>query len=82
MKINHIIILPLVLTAVFAVLLASAADSIAANPKREFRGAWIQTVFQDQWSKRSTDENKRYIRDELDKLHQTGINAVFFQVRP
>lgn len=52
------------------------------NPKREFRGAWLHTVFQSQYSKQSTDENKAYLIDQLNKLQEAGVNAVLFQVRP
>lgn len=51
-------------------------------PKREFRGAWMQTVYQDSYAKRSTDENKRWLCSQLDALQEAGINAVIFQVRP
>lgn len=54
----------------------------ASNPKREFRGAWMHTVYQDGYLKRSTDENRAYLRDQLDRLKAAGINAVIFQVRP
>ena len=57
-------------------------DAYAGNPKREFRGAWLHTVFQGQYKQQTTDENKRYIRQQLDLLKDAGINAVFFQVRP
>ncbi|MCM1451455.1 MAG: family 10 glycosylhydrolase [Clostridium sp.] len=63
--------------------LACVAVSFAqSNPKREFRGAWMHTVFQAQYAKQSTDENKAYLRDQLDKLKAAGVNAVLFQVRP
>lgn len=52
------------------------------NPKREFRGAWLHTVWQDQYKSRSTAENKAFLRDQLDKLRDAGINAVIFQIRP
>lgn len=51
-------------------------------PKREFRGAWIQTVFQPQYQKMDRDRMQCYFIDMLDKLQKTGINAVIFQVRP
>ena len=63
-------------------LLISATFANALNPKREFRGAWMHTVFQDQYHKQSTEENKKYLRDQLDKLKEAGVNAVIFQVRP
>ncbi len=49
--------------------------------KRDFRGAWIQTVFQG-YDKRTTEQNQSYLRSLLDNLQATGINAVIFQVRP
>lgn len=70
------------------ILLAAAALSLAASltasplPKREFRGAWLQTVYQDGFKKRTTEQNKAYLREQLDRLHLAGINAVLFQVRP
>lgn len=56
----------------------------AAHPatKREFRGAWIQTVFQEQYQRRSTLDNQKALKAMLDALKATGINAVIFQVRP
>ncbi|MFI3239444.1 MAG: family 10 glycosylhydrolase [Bacteroidales bacterium] len=55
---------------------------VAENPKREFRGAWMHTVFQGQYAKQSTTENKAYLMDQLDKLQAAGVNAIVFQVRP
>lgn len=54
----------------------------AQNPKREFRGAWLHTVWQEQYKKQSTARNKAYLREQLDLLKEAGINAVIFQVRP
>lgn len=54
----------------------------AENPKREFRGAWLHTVGQNHFAARTTEQNKEYLRDQLDKMQQAGINAVIFQVRP
>jgi len=51
-------------------------------PKREFRGAWIQTAWQDRYRTMNSTQMKRYFVDMLDKLHAAGINAVIFQVRP
>ena len=66
---------------IFAIA-AVMADVSASNPKREFRGAWMQTVFQDGYRTRTTEQNKQFISSELDKLKAAGINAVIFQVRP
>ena len=51
-------------------------------PKREFRGAWLNTIYQEQYSKQSTLENQIYLCTLLDKLQKAGCNAVIFQVRP
>lgn len=69
------------LTAIISIALALIC-SAAGSPKREFRGAWLHTVFQDQYKRQSTEENKKYICRQLDLLKKAGINAVFFQVRP
>lgn len=56
--------------------------SAAGMPKRELRGAWLHTVYQDGYLKRGTAGNKAYLRSMLDSLQAAGVNAVFFQVRP
>ena len=55
------------LITIFTALLTTI--SYAANqPKREFRGAWLHTVFQDQYKRQSTEANKKYISNQLDLL--------------
>lgn len=61
---------------------AGVAAMTAANPKTEFRGAWMHTVHQGQYASQSTEENKAYLRNQLDLLKNAGVNAVIFQVRP
>lgn len=61
---------------------AGVAAMTAANPKTEFRGAWLHTVHQGQYASQSTEENKAYLRNQLDLLKNAGVNAVIFQVRP
>ena len=56
--------------------------SIKNNPKREFRGAWIQTAFQSEYSKMSPDAMKKDFIRKLNYLQDCGINAIIFQVRP
>lgn len=69
--------------ALFLILIIATCRSASAQaPKREFRGAWIQTVYQDHYAARSAGENRRWLSDELDALQRAGINAVIFQVRP
>lgn len=52
------------------------------SPKREFRGAWIQTAWQERYRSMNSSQMKQYFTDMLDKLKASGINAVIFQVRP
>ena len=70
-------ILLIALTAALAAL-----QTQGANPKREFRGAWLHVIGQSQWQNKSTEQAKSYIRDQFDKLQNAGVNAVIFQVRP
>jgi uncharacterized lipoprotein YddW (UPF0748 family) len=51
-------------------------------PKREFRGAWIHTVGNEQFRIIGTDSVKSLLKQTLDKFRSAGINAVIFQVRP
>jgi uncharacterized lipoprotein YddW (UPF0748 family) len=57
-------------------------QTLALNPKREFRGAWLHTVYQDQYLKQSTEQNKNYLISQLDELQRSGVNVILFQVRP
>lgn len=68
------------LTVATALLLTFAA--MAANPKREFRGAWLHTVWQTQYRQQTTEQNMEYLARQLDSLKAAGVNAVIFQVRP
>ncbi|MCD8194543.1 MAG: family 10 glycosylhydrolase, partial [Tannerellaceae bacterium] len=52
------------------------------SPKREFRGAWIQTAFQEEYKNMSVKELKADFIRKLDYLQKCGINAIIFQVRP
>ncbi len=75
-------------TSIAVLLVAISAlfgcGGIAAqdNPKREFRGAWLHVIGQTQYARMGTEEAKRYIATQLDKLRDAGCNAVIFQVRP
>lgn len=51
-------------------------------PKREFRGAWLQTAWQERYRSMNSTQMKNYFIDVLDKLQAAGINAVIFQARP
>lgn len=52
------------------------------NPKREFRGAWIQTAFQGEYKSMPPAEMRQSFIKKLDFLQSCGINAIVFQVRP
>lgn len=52
------------------------------HPKREFRGAWVQTAWQGQYQAMNSGQMRQYFSDMLDRFQETGINAVIFQVRP
>lgn len=55
---------------------------LGENPKREFRGAWIQTAFQGEYKEMSVKEMRRSFIRKLDFLEKCGMNAIIFQVRP
>lgn len=52
------------------------------EPKREFRGAWVHTVGNQQYREMTADQMKRHFTDLLDEFEKAKINAVIFQVRP
>ncbi len=54
--------------------------AMAENPKREFRGAWIQCV-NGQYLGKSMAELRQMLSSQLDVLQGAGINAIMFQVR-
>ena len=59
---------------------------IAAQNKREMRGAWIATVSNIDWPTEDAVGDTRLQQQQLtamlDRLHEIGINMVVFQVRP
>ncbi len=55
---------------------------VDTNPKYEFRGAWIQTAWQDRYAKMNSSAMTNYLKEMVRKLDEAGINAVIFQVRP
>jgi uncharacterized lipoprotein YddW (UPF0748 family) len=55
------------------------------SPKREFRGAWIALVNNEDWPSQpglSTEQQQYELRVLLDELQANNINAVIFQIRP
>ena len=73
----------MIATLLATMLLAGAPQLCAASlhSKREFRGAWIQTV-NGQFSGMSTAAMQQTLRQQLDELQRDGVNAIIFQVRP
>ena len=67
------------LLSLIIVLLALTAAN--AQPKREFRGAWIQCV-NGQFQGMSTEKMQETLAYQLDELQKDGANAIIFQVRP
>jgi len=62
-----------------------ASAQTQMQPKREFRGVWIATVANIDWpssGKLNSDQQQQELLNILSAHHQTGINAVMFQVRP
>ena len=53
-----------------------------ASPKREFRGAWIQTVGQSRYYQMNSSAMKHYLSEMIRKLDEAGVNAFIFQIRP
>lgn len=60
----------------------SVNESQIRSPKYEFRGAWIQTVFQSRYQQMNSAAMKHYLTEMVSKLDAAGINAVIFQIRP
>ena len=55
--------------------------TLYAQPKREFRGAWIQCV-NGQFMGMGTKAMQRTLSYQLDELQKDGCNVIIFQVRP
>ena len=55
-------------------------NAMAQQPKREFRGAWIQCV-NNQWKGMGRDRMQQTLTYQLDELQKSNINVILFQVR-
>ena len=62
-------------------LMMLLALTVQAQQKREFRGAWIQSV-NGQFMGMSTETMQKTLTYQLDELKKDGCNAIIFQVRP
>ena len=69
-----------VIAAAILLLPATAAAQAPLQPKREFRGAWVQTV-NGQYMGMHRDDMQRTLTSYLDAFKSYGLNAVMFQVR-
>ena len=65
----------------FLLLVLLLTLSVSAQPKREFRGAWIQCV-NGQFLGMGTQKMQQTLVYQLDELQKDGVNAIIFQVRP
>lgn len=77
---------PLTFVLLVALALTSIAQAQQADPPREeFRGAWIATVNNLDWPRSAAypeDAKRTLLEGMIEELHQAGINAVVFQIRP
>ncbi|MBF2015150.1 MAG: family 10 glycosylhydrolase [Rivularia sp. T60_A2020_040] len=59
--------------------------SIQIEPNREFRGAWVASVWNSDWPSRaglSIEQQKAELIQILDQLQELNFNALILQVRP
>lgn len=63
-------------------LTKGSRSKIASTEKHEFRGAWIQTAWQDQYMNKTPERCRQYLNQLVETLYETGFNAIIFQVRP
>ena len=71
-----------IFASLYIILFLGSYAGAQQLPKREFRGAWIHTVGNQQFRTMSADSIKKLLRETLDIFRNAGINAVIFQVRP
>ena len=68
-------------TKFLLIALLLTALTVTAQPKREFRGAWIQCV-NGQFKGIGTKTMQETLTYQLDELQKDGCNVIIFQVRP
>ena len=66
----------------FCLFILLFTSVFSQNNKREFRGAWIQTAFQERFIRMDALQAQKHLIEILDNLKTSGFNAVIFQVRP
>ena len=76
-----------ILLAVLATLVVSTAMAVTPSPKRDFRGAWLSTVWAIDWpnhrdtTAEASKSQKVELRNILTNYEKCNINACYFQVR-
>lgn len=73
------------LFVLFFLQICIVAAQVPSEPKREFRAVWLATVGNIDWPAKPlapSDTQKKELTDIIEFHHQSGINAVFFQIRP
>ncbi len=72
----------LLLVSLLTLSFGSSALAQPESSKREFRAVWIATVSSLDWPKSSgAVQQQNEFRAYLDVLKESGVNAIFFQVR-
>lgn len=67
-----------------ALMMVSSALFAQPVVQQEFRGAWIATVTNIDWPRNRTHTvatQQAHLIDEIERIKNSGMNAVFFQVR-
>ena len=64
----------------FSCIFIASGARAQTQPKREFRGAWIQCV-NNQWNGIGRDRMQQSLTYQLDELQRSNINVILFQVR-
>lgn len=59
----------------------ASSDEPTTPVKREFRGAWLPTIFRSDYSSLSRDEARQLLSSRIALLQRMGCNALMFQVR-
>ena len=76
-----------ILLAVLATWVVSTAMAVTPSPKRDFRGAWLSTVWAIDWpshrdiTEEAVKSQKVELRNILTNYEKCNINACYFQVR-
>jgi len=60
----------------------AVTNAVSAQPKYEFRGAWMHIIGQEQYARMTPPETQAYLIKQLDLLKRANCNAVIWQVRP